>query len=114
MQYDQDVQSDRKEGDVTMERVMSVTGARSRFSAIVNKVQYQGDTVVLVKNGKPAAALISFALFEQFLKYREAAFRVVTEVQEQNNDLDMSEEEVMAVVNEAVHEVRAQAKKSHK
>jgi prevent-host-death family protein len=93
-----------------MDRVIGVTEARSRFGEIVDKVQYQGDTVVLEKNGKPAAALISFALFEKFLKSREAAFQVVTEVQEQNKDLDMSEEELLDFINEAVHEVRAQAK----
>lgn len=93
-----------------MDRVLGITEARSRFGEIVDKVQYQGDTVVLEKNGKPAAALIPFTLFEKFLKNREVAFQVVTEVQEQNKELDMSEDELLAFVNEAVHEVRAQTK----
>lgn len=95
-----------------MERVMGVTEARSRFGEIVDKVQYQGDTVVLEKNGRPAAALISFALFEKFLKSRAAAYQVVTAVQQQNQDLGLSEEELLAVVNAAVHAVRAQTKRS--
>ena len=98
----------RKEGEATMDRVMDVTEVRSRFGEIVDKVQYQGDTVVLEKNGRPAAALISFTLFEKFLKSREAAYQVVSEVQQQNQDLELSEEELLAFVNEAVHEVRAQ------
>lgn len=93
-----------------MERRLGVTEVRSRLGEIVDKVQYQGDTVVLEKNGKPAAALISFALFEQFLRYREAAYQMVTEVQQQNQDLKMSEDELLAFVDEAVHEVRAQTK----
>ena len=97
-----------------MDRTMGITEARSRFGEIVDKVHYQGDTVVLEKNGKPAAALISYSLFEKFLKSREAAFQVVTEVQEQNNELEMSEEELLNFVNEAVHEVRAQTKKASK
>jgi prevent-host-death family protein len=97
-----------------MDRIMGVTEARSRFGELVDKVQYQGDTVVLEKNGKPAAALISFALFEKFLKMREEAFQVVTEVQEQNKELEnMSEDELMAFVNEIVHEVRAQTKSAN-
>ena len=95
-----------------MDRVIGVTEARSRFGEIVDKVQYQGDTVVLEKNGKPAAALISFALFEKFLKNRDAAFQVVTEVQEQNKDLELSEDELLEFINEAVHEVRAQSKEA--
>jgi prevent-host-death family protein len=103
-----------KEGHVAMDRVLGVTEARSRFGEIVDKVQYQGDTVVLEKNGKPAAAIIPFTLFEKFLKNRAVAFQVVTEVQEQNKELDMSEDELLAFVNEAVHEVRAQTKQLDK
>ena len=91
-----------------MDRTMGVTEARSRLGEIVDKVQYQGDTVVLEKNGKPAAALISFSLFEKFLKLREEAFQVVAEVQAQNQELDMSEDELLTFVNEAVHEVCTQ------
>jgi prevent-host-death family protein len=114
MQNVQSVRSKGKEGDATMDRVLGVTEARSRFGEIVDKVQYQGDTVVLEKNGKPAAAIIPFALFEKFLKNREAAFQVITEVQEQNKDLDMSEDELLDFINEAVHEVRAQTKQASK
>jgi prevent-host-death family protein len=102
------------EGDTTMERVMGVTEARSRFGEIVDKVQYQGDTVVLEKNGRPAAALIPFALFEKFLKNRDAAYQVVTEVQKQNQGLAMNEDELLTFVNEAVHEVRTQTKQPDK
>jgi prevent-host-death family protein len=102
-----------REDDSTMDRVIGVTEARSRFGEIVDKVQYQGDTVVLEKNGKPAAAIIPFALFEKFLKNREAAFQVVTEVQAQNKELDTSEDELMEFINEAVHEVRVQSKQTN-
>jgi prevent-host-death family protein len=102
-----------REDDTTMDRVIGVTEARSRFGEIVDRVQYQGDTVVLEKNGKPAAAIIPFALFEKFLKNREAAFQVVAEVQEQNKELDMDEDELMEFINEAVREVRAQVKQTN-
>jgi prevent-host-death family protein len=114
MQNIQNVRFRKKESDATMDRVLGVTEARSRFGEIVDKVQYQGDTVVLEKNGKPAAALISFALFEKFLKSREAAFQVVTAVQEQNKALDMREDDLLDFLNEAVHEVRAQTKQVSK
>ncbi|MCC6166766.1 MAG: type II toxin-antitoxin system Phd/YefM family antitoxin [Caldilineaceae bacterium] len=93
-----------------MERRLGVTEVRSRLGEIVDKVQYQGDTVVLEKNGKPAAALISFALFEQFLRQRDAAYQVVLDVQQQNKDLEMNEDGLFAFVDEAVHAVRKQTK----
>jgi prevent-host-death family protein len=95
-----------------MDRVLGVTEVRSRLGEIIDRVQYQGDTVVLAKNGKPAAALIPFTLFEKFLKSREAAYQVVAEVQEQNKELEMNEDELLAFINEAVHEVRAQTRQS--
>lgn len=93
-----------------MERILGVTEVRSRFGEIVDQVQYQGDTVVLEKNGRPAAALIPIALFEKFLKNREAAYQVVEDVQAQNQQLDMDEDELLDFLNENVHEARAQAK----
>lgn len=48
--------------------------------------------------------------FEKSIKSGETALQVVTEVQEQNKDLDMSEDELLDFVNEAVHEVRTQTK----
>ncbi len=110
MQNVQNVRLKEKRSDVVMDRVLGVTEVRSRLGEIVDRVQYQGDTVVLEKNGKPAAALIPFALFEKFLKSRETAYQVVIKVQEQNQDLDMSEDELLAFINEATHEVRAQSK----
>lgn len=93
-----------------MERILGVTEVRSRFGEIVDQVQYQGDTVVLEKNGRPAAALIPIALFEKFLKNREAAYQVVEDVQAQNQQLDLDEDELLDFLNENVHEARAQAK----
>jgi prevent-host-death family protein len=93
-----------------MEKTMGVTEARRNFGEIVDRVRYQGDTVVLVKSGKPAAAIVPYAVLEQWRKTREELFAVIDEVQAQNADLDMSEDELMDFINECVHEVRAQAK----
>lgn len=91
-----------------MKQTVGVTEARSKFGELVDQVRYRGDTVVLMKSGKPAAAIVPFALLEQWQKEREQLFAVVDEVQARNRDLDMSDEDLMDFVNEAVHEVRAQ------
>ena len=41
-------------GGSLLEKTMGVTEARRNFGEIVDRVRYQGDTVVLVKSGKPA------------------------------------------------------------
>jgi prevent-host-death family protein len=92
-----------------MEKTIGVTEARRNLDEIVDKVRYQGDMVVLVKSGKPAAAIVPYAVLEQWRRTREELFAVVDEVQAQNADLDMSEEELRDFINACVHEVRAQA-----
>ena len=92
-----------------MRQTVGVTEARSKFGELVDKVRYRGDTVVLMKSGKPAAALVPFGFLEQRQKEREKLFAVVDEVQGRNQDLlDMSDDELMDFVNKIVHEVRAQ------
>ena len=49
-----------------MELSIGITEARQRFSELIDRVQYQGDFVIVLKHGKPAAVLVSIALYEQW------------------------------------------------
>ena len=91
-----------------MKQTVGVTEARNKFGELVDQVRYRGDTIVLMKSGKPAAAIVPFEFLQQWQQERERLFAVVDEVQERKGDLDMSEDELMDFVNEVVHEVRAQ------
>jgi prevent-host-death family protein len=91
-----------------MKQTVGVTEARGRFGELVDQVRYRGDTVVLMKSGKPAAALVPFELLEEWQEERDKLFRVVDEVQDRNRDLDMSDDELTAFVDEAIQDVRAQ------
>jgi len=89
---------------------IGVTEARSKFGELVDQVRYRGDTVVLTKSGKPAAAIVPFEFLEKLQQEREELFSVIDEVQAQNRDLDtLSEDDLLDFVNEIVHEVRAQS-----
>jgi prevent-host-death family protein len=90
-----------------MDRTLGVTEARGRFAEIIDRVRYQGDSVVLMKSGKPAAAIVPYPLFEQWKTEREELFAVVDEIQKQNRELDMSEEELVDFVNEIIYEMRS-------
>jgi len=97
-----------------MNQSIGVTEARSKFGELIDQVRYRGDTVVLTKSGKPAAAIVPFELLERLQQEREKLFAVIDEVQANNRDLDdMSEDELLDFVNEIVHEVRAQKNKGH-
>jgi len=88
---------------------LGVTEARNKFSEIVDRARYLGETTVLLKSGKPAAAVVPYALLEQWQRERVQLFALVDQVQGHNLDMEMDEDELMAFVNEAVHEVRAVA-----
>jgi prevent-host-death family protein len=92
-----------------MELTLGITEARSRLGEIVDKARYLGETVVLMKSGKPAAAIVPYRLLEQWRREREALFAVVDEVQAHNADMEMDEDELMDFIVEAVHESRLQA-----
>ena len=40
-----------------MEKELGVTQARQAFGTIVEQVQYQGDTYIISRHGRPAAAV---------------------------------------------------------
>ena len=86
---------------------LGVTEARSKFSEIVDRARYLGETTVLMKSGKPAAAIVPYMLLEQWQRDRAQLFALVEQIQARNADMDMDEDELMAFVNVTVHEVRA-------
>ena len=88
---------------------LGVTEARSKFSEIVDRARYLGETTVLMKSGKPAAAIVPYALLEQWQRDRDQFFALLAQVQAHNLDMGMDEDELMSFVNEAVHEVRTAA-----
>ena len=64
-----------------MEQTIGVTEARTRFSELVDQVRYQGDTVTLLKSGKPAAVLVPVELFERWKAERRGAIAAMRRIQ---------------------------------
>ena len=79
---------------------IGVTEARGKFGELVDLVRYRGDTVVLVKSGKPAAAIVPFEWLERYQAERAGAFAVVADVRSQNEDIVESEAELQKLISE--------------
>lgn len=77
---------------------------RQNLGELLNEVQYRGDSVVITKGGKPVAALVDIALFENIRRMRDDFDRMCDELVKIGDS--MTEEEVQALVDEAVSEVR--------
>lgn len=91
-----------------MEKTLGVTEARTRFSELLDQVRYQGDTVTLLKSGKPAAVLVPVELFERWKAERREAVEAMRRIQEGVSE-PLSDEEAMSLAVEAQKAVRKQS-----
>ena len=88
-----------------MQRVLGITKAREEFSQVVEQVQYQGDSYIISRHGKPAAAVVPIEVYENWKRQREEFFDLIRQVQQES---DLSPEEADRLAAEAVAAVRAQ------
>ncbi|MBE2199013.1 MAG: type II toxin-antitoxin system Phd/YefM family antitoxin [Anaerolinea sp.] len=87
-----------------MEKMLGVTEARNSLKAIVDGVQFQGDTFIIQRHGLPAAAIVSVDIYEQWKQEQQALFDLIHSFQASSGDNDP--EEIMALVLEAQQAVR--------
>jgi len=88
-----------------MERVLGITKAREEFSQVVEQVQYQGDSYIISRHGKPAAAVVPIEVYRSWKRQRQELFDLVRQMQQ---EADLTPEEADRLATEAVAAVRAQ------
>ena len=82
---------------------------RQRLGELLNEVQYRHGKVVITKAGKPVAALVDFAVFERLRKLDEEFDSMRAQIRQAF--AGKTEEEVEALLDEAVTNVRGQRRK---
>src|ERR1035437_2734219 len=85
-------------------RRMSVREARANFGDLLGSVHYTKEPVIVEKQGRPFAVVISTEDFEQLNQAREEFFAVIDRIQARNEDKDP--DEVMRDVTAEVEAVR--------
>ncbi|MFQ6015968.1 MAG: type II toxin-antitoxin system Phd/YefM family antitoxin [Anaerolineae bacterium] len=84
---------------------ISVSKAKSSFSEILGRVAYGGQQFVIQRRGKPLAAVIGMAEYEEFLAFKRAQrltrFQRLREVAG-----DMPEDEALALAQAVTEETR--------
>jgi prevent-host-death family protein len=83
---------------------MGAREARQKFSEMLGRVHYGGETVILESSGKPMAAVIPLNAYERLMQQRDADFAAFQ--QSIQDRPEYSEEEVEADVAEAIAFVR--------
>jgi prevent-host-death family protein len=91
-----------------MEVRMGAREARQRFSELIGRVHYGGETVILESSGKPMAAVVPLAMYRQMMEERDARFERLEKVLMEGRPTTFSEEEVEADIAEALAAVRRQ------
>ena len=66
-----------------MEKALGVTQARSEFSTIVEQVQHQGDTYIIKRHGKPAAAVVPIQVYEAWKQGQSPFFDFIRGTQQE-------------------------------
>ncbi|GIW05496.1 MAG: hypothetical protein KatS3mg060_0301 [Dehalococcoidia bacterium] len=88
-----------------MTRRMSSREARSNFGAMIRSVHLTNEPVIVERNGKPYAVVMSSSQYEQWRRDREARlWKTVAHVQQRHAEEDP--EEIYRAVTEVVEEVR--------
>jgi len=89
-----------------MERKLGITEARGDFGNIIEQVQYRGDTYIINRHGKPAAAVIPMEIYARLKQERQAFFDLIRGTQQQG---DLTPEVAEALASEAVASARAES-----
>ena len=88
-----------------MEKELGVTEARREFSAIVDRVQHEGDTYIVNRHGKPAAAVVPMQVYESWKRQRDEFFDLVRKAQQRAG---LEPEDADRLAAEAVAAIRAE------
>jgi prevent-host-death family protein len=88
-----------------MSVIINVTQIRDNLAEILGRVKFGKEVITVEKKGKPYAVIMSPTQYEAMQKAaKERLFTMVDTIQSRNTDV--SSEEVMKDVTEAVEEVR--------
>ena len=89
-----------------MERMLGIAKAREDFSTVIEHVQHQGDSYIISRHGKPAAAVVPVEVYEAWKRQREAFFDLIRQAQEEAN---LTPEKAERLASKAVAAARAAA-----
>jgi prevent-host-death family protein len=88
-----------------MERELGITKARETLSDVVERVQFQGDTYIISRHGKPAAAVVPIEVYKNWKRQRRELFEAVRRIQSTNEEVDP--DQVMEDVLQAQQAIRS-------
>jgi len=83
---------------------------RQNLGELLNEVQYRGDSVVITKGGKPVAAIVDIALYENIRRMKDDFDRLCAELAAAGEQV--SDDEADSLIGEAAAEARELTRKA--
>lgn len=77
---------------------------RQNLGELLNEVQYKHDSVVIMKDGKPVAAIVEIGLFDRIRAMEDRFAQITSRIQQAFSG--MSDKDFDALVEKAVDHVR--------
>ena len=71
-----------------MEKVTNSSALRSNLSLVLDEVQFNQDSYVIERKGRPAAVIVPLNVYDNWKRSRERFFDVVRQIQAANQDAD--------------------------
>jgi prevent-host-death family protein len=92
---------------VSAQRIITTTEMRRNFNAVVQRLRKRREHAIIESSGAPVAVLLPIAEYQQLLRYKRlAAFdRLTRELGQEVERCGLSEEELMAELEETKREV---------
>lgn len=87
-----------------MEKKLNISQVRESISDLLDEVQYQNSKMIILRHGKPAAALVPLHVYENWKSNRQRLFELIEQMQEAGGD--QNPDDVIALVLEAQEAVR--------
>ncbi|MCL4267326.1 MAG: type II toxin-antitoxin system prevent-host-death family antitoxin, partial [Anaerolineae bacterium] len=88
-----------------MEKITNSSELRTNLSLVLDEVQFNQDSYVIERKGRPAAVIVPLTVYENWKRSRQRFFETVRRIQEANQNADA--DEVMQDVLAAQQAVRA-------
>jgi prevent-host-death family protein len=97
-----------------MERSIGTTDLRRRLTDVLQAVQERRETYIIETFGRPQAAIINLDEYEQFQRFRQEreaffAWLEATAARNAERNVGLSDEEVLAIIEQARAEVTSTA-----
>jgi prevent-host-death family protein len=98
-----------------MTKAMAAVKARQQFGTLLNEVDLKGTQVVIERDGKPMAVMISYRQYDAWFKEREKSFerleRVADSVAQKLESKGKTQDDLLELIDEAAASVHKRKKR---